>query len=216
MTRVPSTVAPSGAVLHHLTGPRARPPAVLLLLHGGEDGRNAGRVPALWPPLLRMIGFVPWLRGVRPRPAVLVLRNALKGWNGGDPPVDDARWALRKIGARYPGVPVVLVGHSMGGRVGVRVLADPGVVGLVGLAPWLTHERVLPDLTDRRLLLVHGGRDRTIAVAVTREWAARAKQHYPGTVEFVEIPGGGHAMLFGARRWGRLLRGGVRQLLAGR
>lgn len=186
---------------------------VVLLLHGGEDGSSTHRVPAGWPPVLRMTGFLPWLRRRPGRPAVLQLRNSVKGWNGGGPPVDDARWALAEIGRRLPGVPVVLVGHSMGGRVGVRVLDDPAVVGLVGLAPWLTHEQLLPDLTGRRLLLVHGTRDRTIPIGDTRDWAARAEHRYPGRVGFVEVPGSGHAMLRRGVRWGRLARRGVEQIV---
>ena len=47
-----------------------------------------------------------------------LLRYARRGWNGGTTrsPVPDARWALDQVRAAYGDVPVVLVGHSMGGR----------------------------------------------------------------------------------------------------
>ncbi|MFT4261972.1 MAG: alpha/beta hydrolase, partial [Nocardioides sp.] len=50
---------------------------------------------------------------------IVLLRYRVRGWNVGvealPSPVPDARWALDRIRAEL-GVPVALLGHSMGGR----------------------------------------------------------------------------------------------------
>ena len=73
--------------------------------------------------------------------AVLRLKNRVRGWNGDrQDPVHDARWALDRIRHVLPGMPVVLVGHSMGGRVALRLGAEPDVVGVAALAPWVESD----------------------------------------------------------------------------
>ncbi|WP_438949092.1 LLM class flavin-dependent oxidoreductase, partial [Streptomyces harbinensis] len=41
-----------------------------------------------------------------------------------------------RLAARLGPVPVVLVGHSMGGRAALRAAGHPAVTGVVALAPW--------------------------------------------------------------------------------
>lgn len=232
--RVTNLRSPDGAVLH-LPG-RGRwptrgwpvpacpdgpghPPIVTLLLHGGLEKPDPRRVPAWWPPALRMIALGPALRraglpGSAAGPVITRLRYRAQGWNAdGAEPVADARWALGRLRHHYPGSPVVLVGHSMGGRVGAALLADPAVIGLVGLAPWLPPGEPVPDLTDRRVVLIHGTGDRQIPPAQTREWAARSTAGTPadpdrkvtidGPVAVVEIRGAGHSMLGRWQQWHR-------------
>jgi alpha-beta hydrolase superfamily lysophospholipase len=68
--------------------------------------------------------------------AVWSLRNSVRGWNGPDKsPLQDARWALRQIEGQHPGVPVFLVGHSMGGLTAVLAAEHPRVEAVVALAP---------------------------------------------------------------------------------
>ena len=57
------------------------------------------------------------------------------------PPVADATWALEQVTERYGDVPVVLVGHSMGGRTAVHVAGHSRVVGIAALAPGSHIER---------------------------------------------------------------------------
>ena len=70
--------------------------------------------------------------------AVARLRYRVRGWNGADAaPVADAHWALDQLTARFPGVPIALVGHSMGGRAALYAAGHPAVRAVVGLAPWI-------------------------------------------------------------------------------
>ncbi len=91
------------------------PEAVVVILHGGaERGREA---VAWWRlPVLRMLPFARAVeRRAGDRLAVLRLKNRVRGWNGAaTDPVVDARWALDRVRRVLPGVPIALVGHSMG------------------------------------------------------------------------------------------------------
>ena len=64
---------------------------------------------------------MPCAAGTAPRPA----------------PSPDTRLALEQIAAKYPGVPIGLLGHSMGGRVALHLADDERVSAIVALAPWV-------------------------------------------------------------------------------
>ena len=204
-----------GAVLRSWSGRSRNPAAITLVLHGGDGGSNTARVSALWAPLLRMYLLTPQIRRAVPHQLTVGLQNAVKGWNGGGDPVRDARWALTRLTQRHPGVPVVLVGHSMGGRVATHFLEDPAVVGFVGLAPWLDNVSAVPDLTGTRVTLVHGTADRTTSPAATERWGERAERLTPGSTRWHPLPGGTHPMLKPLLPWGRLARDGIRWALDG-
>ena len=112
---------------------------VALVLHGGRaDSFEAVRGRHLSP--ARMLPFARALTGRAARDglAVWTLRNRYRGWNGKDmSPVQDARWALAHISREHPGVPVYLLGHSMGGLTALCVADHPQVEAVVALAPWL-------------------------------------------------------------------------------
>jgi pimeloyl-ACP methyl ester carboxylesterase len=60
-----------------------------------------------------------------------------RGWNG--PRLDavrDAREVLDGIQQRFEPKNIVLVGHSMGGRVAARLCAEADIGAVVALAPW--------------------------------------------------------------------------------
>lgn len=143
--------------------------------------------------------------GARRGVAVVSLRYRVRGWNGDEAsPVADALWALGRIRERYGGVPVVLVGHSMGGRTAFRVAGDPAVVGIVGLAPWLPPEEVATETEGRAVLVVHGTADRWTDPDHSRQYAAAALAAGASEVTWAPLEGIGHFMLRRPGTWRRL------------
>ncbi|WP_433061456.1 alpha/beta family hydrolase [Dactylosporangium sp. CS-033363] len=177
-------------------GPAA-PSALVLLLPGGRARSTAsgGRSVAD----LRMLPFA--RAAAAPGIGVWRLAYRFKGWN--EParhPVADARWALTEAARRHPGVPVLLIGHSMGGRVALHVATEPGVAGVLGLAPWIEPDDVqLPTDPLVPLVLAHGSRDRITDPAATARFAA---DH---GARFVLVAGENHALLRHYRTWNRLV-----------
>jgi dienelactone hydrolase len=183
------------------TGDDARAEAVVLLLHGGEPHHFA----PVRPFDLSVVRMFPFGRSVvragQGRIALASLRYAVRGWNGKhESPLPDALWALDRIGERFRNLPVGLVGHSMGGRVALRVGDHARVRSVAALAPWLPGGEPIPVLGDRKVLLAHGTSDR---ITDPKETAALAGSLGADgvDVELHEFIGGRHAMLFPAKPW---------------
>ena len=202
-------VTPDGVdLMPHLTrtAPRRTPAGLVLLLHGLV--RSPGPLDARSPSWLRMRLLQAQVRGAlhRDGAAVWLLRYRFGGWSDRPQhpsPVADARWALDRVRDEVGDLPVVLVGHSMGGRVAVAVADDPLVRGVVALAPWLGPGDPVGTLRGRHLLAAHGSTDRVTSAQATRAYVARAA----GTAlssEFVDMGPRGHAMLPGAA-WNRVV-----------
>jgi alpha-beta hydrolase superfamily lysophospholipase len=191
-----------------------RAEAVVLLLHGGRvDG--FAPVRPFDPGILRLIPFGRRVaRAGGGRIALAKLRYRVRGWNGElESPVADARWALDRIAERFGNLPIGLVGHSMGGRVALRV-SSGGVRSVAALAPWIPDGEPIPLLGDRALLLAHGTADRTTDPAKTARLAEELAAA-GGDVKLVRVAGSGHSMLFPARPWHDMVaRFMVRTLLA--
>lgn len=182
--------------------PRGNCRGVVLVLHGG---REVSRQPVARnsSARLRMLPFV-WDIGRRVRHrgvAIWQVHYRYRGWNGTEAsPVADTRWALAEARQRYGDVPVVLLGHSMGGRVAVHVADDPNVTDLVLLAPWLPAGETVAAVAGRRVLLLHGDQDRTTSLTASEAWAARAARA-GADLEVHRIAGGEHTMLRHAGAW---------------
>jgi dienelactone hydrolase len=140
-------------------------------------------------------------------------RFTVRGWNGAAAsPAADLSAMLDEAKAALGPVPVVLVGHSMGGRAVLRAAGHPLVTAVAGLAPWLPDGEPASQLAGRRVLLVHGRGDRITSTAGTWAYAGRAAE--VTTVATVEIAGTEHAMLRRARLWHQLTAAFARQELA--
>lgn len=200
--------APDSALWVRHLPPRTR--AAVITLHGGPlDGHHPVR---------------PWqLAALRMRPVLRSSASAVsldetllgqvryrcKGWNDGDTEQDALR-ALSELGRLVGDVPVVLVGHAMGGRAALRVAAHPQVRGVVALAPWLPAGEPVAQLVGRSVLLVHGHDGRASGVQV---WGYAERARAAGArAGVVVVRGGGPWMLRRAGAWHRTVASAVRQV----
>lgn len=181
------------------------PTGLILLLHGGREhglGPVTGRSGSWWRShaMMRQITRRAHRAGV----SLWLLRYRRQGWNAGvqpEPsPVPDARWALEQARRELAGVPVVLIGHSMGGRTAVAVADHPAVTGVVALAPWLPAGEPVAPLAGRRFAAAHGTLDKITSAARTEQFVRRA-QDVATSAEFHDMGPVGHYMLRAIPRW---------------
>jgi pimeloyl-ACP methyl ester carboxylesterase len=195
-----------GAAGSGSTPPPTPPPAVVLFLHGGQV-KSRKPVRRINLAALRMTYFARALRTDRPLPQ-LMLRYRYRGWNATDDdalpdPVADALEALASIERRLGSVPVILVGHSMGGRTAVRAAAYPTVRAVAAVAPWLPEDEPVEPLRGRSLLIVHGRSDRVTSVELSAAFARRCTEVTAETE--LQLLDDGHAMLRAAADWHRIV-----------
>lgn len=183
---------------------------VALVLHGGKS-HSFEPVEARQLSPLRMVTFARHLHraGKKHGLAVWSLRNSVRGWNGQDmSALKDARWALQQISMKHPGVPVYLVGHSMGGLTAVCAADHPQVEAVVALAPWLNPGTPASRVAGRRVLIVHGTEDRMTSPTESLKFARRAAEE-AGSMQYVSLKGAGHFMIRRVRLWHALSTGFV-------
>jgi pimeloyl-ACP methyl ester carboxylesterase len=187
--------------------------AVVLVLHGGAvDGREPN-FP--WSHnVARLVPFARSLARADGRLAVARVRFRYRGWNGTEAaPLVDARWALEQVRAAYPGVPVAVVGHSMGGRVALHLGAEPEVRLVVALAPWVEAGDARPA-SGCRTVVVHGDRDVICGLSRSRRMVEQmVGQGQAATL--VRVARSDHAMLVRAPLWTRVVTGVVTEFFAG-
>ncbi|TFV55903.1 alpha/beta hydrolase [Geodermatophilus sp. DF01-2] len=135
-----------------------------------------------------------------------LLRYRVAGWNGvAADAYADVRWALDELGGRHGGdVPVVLVGHSMGGRAVLRAGGEPSVRAVCALAPWTPPGEPVEHLRDRTVAVLHGRGDRWVPAALSAEFAVRAQQAGARIARFTIT--GGHSMVRRAPVWHAFVR----------
>ncbi len=114
--------------------PAGRPGAVVLALHGFGDYSAAFRQPAMFWAAHGVATFAYDQRGFGGAPHTHY-------WAGADVMAADAKAAVRELRRRYPGIPLYLLGESMGGAVALVATtgADPAEVDgaiLVSPAVW--------------------------------------------------------------------------------
>ena len=124
---------------------------------------------------MRAMGCRPWLftassdatsidealgiiaRAAEGRLAVLRLLNSKRGWDTHHTPVDDAIWALDEARSRLGGLPVALVGHSLGGRAallagstpGVRAVVEAAMGAVIGVGNYVRLGTTVDDAVER-------------------------------------------------------------------
>ncbi len=137
----------TGAELR-LTGP-ARGHAIICV-----NGGQAAEVEGTWSATLE------WLvQRLAPRfPALRFgeVRYRIKSWRRLDECIDDARSAIAEVAAPR----TLLLGCSMGGAVSIGCAAEPSVVTVLGLAPWIPERLSVEPLRSKRLRVLHGSLDR--------------------------------------------------------
>jgi pimeloyl-ACP methyl ester carboxylesterase len=188
---------------------------VVVVLHGG---RSVSTVPTT-ATQLSVVRMVPLARAIRrglrgTGTVVWRPRLQVRGWNGAAAsPVADLTALLDQIPGVFGSVPVVLVGHSMGGRAVMRVAGHPLVTAVAGLAPWLPPGEPTEQLAGRRVLLVHGDADHTTSPA--ESWAFAERARAVTATATIEIRGGEHAMLRRVGLWHKIAADFARLSLPG-
>ena len=121
-----------GTVLPVRTWLPAGPPnTVILALHGFNDSRDQWALPAPSFTANGMAIFAPDQRGFGDT-------KDRGGWPGVPTLVSDADTMARALIARYPGIPVYVMGESMGGAIALDLAAEPNpppIAGTIMLSP---------------------------------------------------------------------------------
>jgi pimeloyl-ACP methyl ester carboxylesterase len=188
-------ILPSGAELR-VTGPTSSAAAVVCV-----NGGQGNAVEGTWSASLEWL--VQQLAPSFPELAFAEVRYRIKSWNALERCIEDAREALREVGAQR----TLLLGFSMGGIVSSQIAGDPSVETLLGLAPWFPDRLSLEPLRGKRLRVLHGSLDHAlpglpgVSPASSRRGFDRAIA-LGAEGEYTIIPGAVHGIALRAH-WGR-------------
>lgn len=187
----------------------------MLVLPGGKPVSTAPskarqmanlRMTLLRMALRRRLGAATEVRQVRYR---------LRGWNAPRlDPVRDAERALDGLLEQFAPEQIVVVGHSMGGRVAAHLAHRRDIGGIVALAPWWPTADAGLIPVGTRLLTVHGTADTWTDPESSRRQCLRATERGVDA-QWFGIAGAGHYMLRRRRTWHALTAAFAREQLAG-
>jgi pimeloyl-ACP methyl ester carboxylesterase len=192
-----------------------KPRACVLVLPGGRV--RSDEASHWWQPANVRMMLVALALRLRLGRGVEVRRvqYRLRGWNS--PRLDavaDAAAVLAAVGRRFEPKSIVLVGHSMGGRVAARLAAGGQLGAVVALAPYWPRGDgdLIPAST--RLLVVHGTGDTRTDPNSSRVQTLRAAQRGVDA-QWVGIDGVGHFMMRRFGEWQRRTADFVAEYLSG-
>ena len=133
--------------------------------------------------------------------ATALVRYRLAGWNGeAADAYQDVRSSLEQLRAEHGNdVPMILVGHSMGGRAALRAGGEPQVTGVCALAPWTPPGEPVMHLRGQTVVILHGRGDRWVPARLSADFGVRARRAGARVARFTVA--GGHSMLRRAHRW---------------
>ncbi|CAA9232669.1 MAG: conserved hypothetical protein SCF56.19 [uncultured Blastococcus sp.] len=176
--------------------------AVALFCHGGT-------IASVEPPRERALSLVR-MRAIEQFVAdstvgrglsTYLLRYRVAGWNGmAADAYADVRWSLDRIRAAHgTEAPIVLVGHSMGGRAALRAGGESEVAAVCALAPWTPPGEPVGHLRGQTVAILHGRGDRWVPPSLSAEFAGRAQEAGARVARFTVA--GGHSMVRRAHLW---------------
>lgn len=186
----------TGAELR-VTGPADR--YAVVCVNGGQ----AREVVGTWSASIEWL--VSRLSTRLPEMAFAEVRYRVKSWKRLDWCFEDARAAVREVRAPR----TMLLGFSMGGAVSIGIADEPGVEGVLGLAPWIPAELDVSRLHGKRLTVFHGALDRWLpgipGVSAGHSRRGFERAHARGADgRYVLIRGGVHGIAIRSP-WGRLV-----------
>lgn len=167
------------------------------------NGGQAREVEGTWSASIEWL--VETLAARLPEIGFAEVKYRVKSWKHLESCFDDARAAVREVGAPR----TMLLGFSMGGAVSIGISDEPGVEGVVGLAPWVPDELDVSRLHGKRLSVFHGALDRWlpgipgVSPGHSRKGFERALAR-GANGRYVLISGGVHGMALRAP-WGGLV-----------
>jgi dienelactone hydrolase len=180
-----------------VTGPTDR--CAVVCVNGGQ----AREVEGTWSASIEWL--VERLAARLPELAFAEVRYRVKSWKHLESCFEDARAGVREVDAPR----TMLVGFSMGGAVSIGIADEPGVEGVVGLAPWIPEQLDVSRLHGKRLSVFHGALDRWlpgvpgVSASHSRKGFERARAR-GADGRYVLISGGVHGMALRAP-WGGLV-----------
>ena len=180
-----------------VTGPTSQ--CAVICVNGGQ----AREVEGTWSASVEWL--VRKLSRRLPELGFAEVRYRVKSWKRLESCIEDTRAAVREVGAPR----TLLLGFSMGGAVSIATADEPGVEGVVGLAPWIPEKLDLARLHGKRLTVFHGALDRWlpgipgVSARHSREGFERAVAR-GANGRYVSIPGGVHGMAL-RTPWGGLI-----------
>lgn len=145
-----------------------RPRAVFVAVHGFNEYAGVFRLPAPWFAARGISTYAFDQRGFGRTDA-----HKRGGWAGGDVMADDLKGFVGQVRARHPGLPLYVVGTSMGGAVTMKAAASGGLDadGLILVAPAIWGWRSMnPILKTALWVTAHTVPDQTATGSQLKIW----------------------------------------------